>query len=354
VIGVTHAEARAARPLPELVFALPARSEQVSGGNIYNQQLLRAVAARTRQVSERIEHVRARIERGEPGFYFLDTLNLLDLLTLPPPRSSQRYGLIVHHLPSLDPDHDAGEDALDRERAALARCDALLATSPFTSEILRLRGVDAKRILTVPPVALAGQRAQSIHEPFTFCLVSNLIPRKGIRELFEALDAQLGASDRFHLDLAGRDDIDVDYAQSCLAIVQRSQRLSSLVHYLGPVEHDRIAEVYRHASAFVSAATMETFGMAVQDARAFGLPILGLDGGYVRHQFTDGENGRLFASSAALAGGMLELVRSPERLRALFARSQQLRLKSDGSWAHAAESFLRQLAQCVGPSAEER
>ncbi|HEY2404828.1 MAG TPA: glycosyltransferase family 4 protein [Polyangiaceae bacterium] len=348
MIGIAHAETGAARPLPELVFALPAHSEQVSGGNIYNHELLRAVAARTRQLSEPIEHVRARIERGEPGFYFLDSLNLLDLLTLPPARSGQRYGLIVHHLPSLEPDRDAGEDALDRERAALARCDALLATSPFTSEILRLRGVDAKRILTVPPVALAGEPAQSINEPFTFCLVSNLIPRKGIRELFEALDAQLDASDRFHLDLAGREDIDVDYARSCLETVQGSQRLSSIVRYLGPVEHDRIAQVYRHASAFVSAATMETFGMAVQDARAFGLPILGLDGGYVRHHLSNGENGQLFASSAALASGMLELVRSPQRLRALFARSQQMRLKSDRSWAHAAESFLRQLAQCVG------
>jgi glycosyltransferase involved in cell wall biosynthesis len=192
--------------------------------------------------------------------------------------------------------------------------------------------------------------------PFVFLMVGNLIPRKGVLELFECLAAQLAAAERLHLELAGRADLEPAYAQACLELAA-TDKLRTIVRYLGPVPHARIGECYRRAAAFVSASKMETFGMALQEASAHGLPILAVDGGYTRQHFTPGENGLLFESAGALAQQLLVFAREPERMRALFADAQRLRVETDYTWARAAELFVRELrlalaaAQRVGRNA---
>jgi glycosyltransferase involved in cell wall biosynthesis len=332
--------------LSHLVFALPDGSDLISGGNRYNEQLVRALVGRANVSCANIASARARIERGEPGLYFVDSLNLSDFASFPPQRAAQRYGLIVHHLPSLEPDLDPADPALQVERDALGRFDVLLATSPFTAEFLRSRGHEPERILTVPPAPPASPDApRTIEPPFTFAWVGNLIPRKSMLELLRALDTRIRDSDRFFIELAGRSDLDAEYARECLQLLRDSEQLRSVVRYLGAIPNDEVLELCRRAAAFVSAAKMETFGMAIQEARACGLPILALDGGYARHHFTAGETGLLFGSIEELADGLLALVRTPDRLRAWFDSAQRLRLDSDYTWERAAESLLEQLTR---------
>ena len=323
----------------ELVFALPARPDELSGGNLYNEQLIRALACGDRVTVLTVAQCLARVERAEAGFYFLDSLSLAEFLRFPAPRREQYFGLMVHHLPSLEPGVEPADTALEVERATLPRFDALLATSPFTAELLRQRGYDSKKILTVLPAPPADASAiPTPAPPFVFSMVGNLIPRKGFLELFECLALHLHQTDRFCLELAGRSDLDPTYARACLDVVQGS-RLRSIVRYLGPVPHDRIAECYRRAAGFVSASKMETFGMALQEATAYGLPILAVDGGYARHHFTPADNGLLFESVGALAQALLALARDPARMRELFGNAQRLRRSSDYTWANAAEIF---------------
>jgi glycosyltransferase involved in cell wall biosynthesis len=177
-------------------------------------------------------------------------------------------------------------------------------------------------------------------------MVGNLIPRKGVLELFECLALRIHETDRFYLELAGRSDLDPRYARACLDVAQGSN-LCSIVRYLGPVPPTHIAECYRRAAGFVSTSKMETFGIALQEARAYGLPILAVDGGYTRHHFTPGENGLLFESVGALAQGLLALTRDPARMHALFGNAQHLRLSNDYTWANAAEIFSQALRRCL-------
>ena len=174
------------------MFALPAQSAEISGGNLYNEQLLRALAAVHPVQVTGISECRARIEQGRSGCYFLDSLDLPSVVGLPAPQPGQAFGLLVHHLPSLEPDIRPDDPLLAVERAALSRCDVLLATSPFTAALLRARGHDAKRIVTVIPAPPSGASALPVPTPpFVFCMVGNLIPRKGFLELFECLPDQL-------------------------------------------------------------------------------------------------------------------------------------------------------------------
>ncbi|HKU44251.1 MAG TPA: glycosyltransferase family 4 protein [Polyangiales bacterium] len=336
-----------------LVFALPAGSSEISGGNLYNQQLLAALTRAGAVSTLSIAECLARVALGAPGVYFIDSLDLEAFADFPAQRPGQYFGLIVHHLPSLEPGVAPDHPALALERALLPRFDLFLVTSPFTADVLRARGLAGARILTVPPAPpppLSAARAEP-SAPFTFAMIGNLIPRKGVLALLEALASQMRDTDQFQLELAGRSDIDRDYAGSCLKLAQ-TPKLRSIVRYLGTVPHAQIAECYGRAVAVVSASSMETFGMALQEARAHGVPILALDGGYARQHFTPGANGLLFESVPALAHELLALSREPSRLQTLFRTAQRSRADSEYTWQAAAESFAEQLANYLTARAE--
>jgi glycosyltransferase involved in cell wall biosynthesis len=325
----------------ELVFALPARSDEISGGNLYNQKLLEALALASQHAISilTVGECRARVEQGKAGFYFIDTLDLGEFATFPEPRPDQSFGLLVHHLPSLEPDIDPAASALTLERATLPRFDAVVATSPFTAELLRARGYADKQVWTVPPAPPTAALALATPTPpFGFLIAGNLIRRKGVLELFEKLADRVSELDSFCIELAGRSDIDPAYAAQCMKLAGAPQ-LRSRVSYLGPVPHDHMVDCYRRAAAFVSTSKMETFGMALQEAKTYGLPILAVDGGYARHHFTHGVDGLLFGSIEALAEELLALTRAPGRMQALFESAQRSRASSDYTWAKAAELF---------------
>src|SRR5206468_2945410 len=97
---------------PRLTFALPEGSDAVSGGNVYNDELVRALSEIVAVNVVGVEACRRALERGEPGVYFVDTLNLADVLSFPERTSAQILALLVHHLPSLEPGIDPGDRAL--------------------------------------------------------------------------------------------------------------------------------------------------------------------------------------------------------------------------------------------------
>jgi glycosyltransferase involved in cell wall biosynthesis len=338
-----------------LIVALPSGSEMVSGGNLYNARLIAALASRTSVRTESIESCRACVERGMPGVYLLDSLDLEKLTTFPTQRHGQYFGLLVHHLPSLEPDMENGEAAARAEDALLQRFDVLVATSPFTAEYLRARGHSSARIATVVPAPPAPRLDPRTYEPpLSALLVANLIPRKAVLELLRLLDQRVEPVDRLSIDVVGRDDIDVAYARSCFECVRRSRRLGTIVTFQGAIPPQGMKDFYSRADAFVSASKMETFGMALQEARSYGIPILALNGGYAGQHFKDEENGLLCPSLSALADALLRISRDSARARRLFERSQQMRMQTSYDWDQAADHFLGQLSACIGGFQRER
>ena len=74
-----------------------------------------------------------------------------------------------------------------------------------------------------------------------------------------------------------------------------------------------IRELYRRADLFVSAAELESFGIAALEARAAGIPVVARDstgvGEFVRHDV----HGLLVPDDAQLAAAVLALARDPAR-----------------------------------------
>lgn len=340
-----------------LSFVLPEGNELASGGNVYNRELVHALTAlsgatgsgsagdagrsiRTLTPAEFHEQIVA----GNAGDYFVDTLNLAEAEVLARKVPGQRAILVVHHLPSLEPGMSPEDPAIMLERATLPLFDAFVATSPLTADILSRRGFARQRIMVVEPGLPAVELGPAtIESPYRALLVANLIPRKGVRELLYALAARTVPDDPFTLDIVGRVDIDPAYAETVGRVITRSSTLAERVRWQSAVAYDAMGVHYRSASALLSAASMETFGMALAEARAYGVPILAFDGGYAKHQFDDGVNGRLFASIDALAEEFLRLVRDGAALQALFESARHTATPGPSTWDRAARRLLDQL-----------
>jgi glycosyltransferase involved in cell wall biosynthesis len=182
---------------------------------------------------------------------------------------------------------------------------------------------------------------------FTGLIVSSLIRGKGVPDLLGALGRKIRASDAFTLRIAGRTDIEPKTAASCLEAVGAHPLLKERVLHVGFVPYEELGREYEHSSVLISPSASETYGMAFHEARAFGLPILAVRAPYSEPYIEDGLNGLLFGSVADLARGTLELVRNPERLRALAAASRESRPVCAYSWTDAARSFLSQRDGCA-------
>jgi glycosyltransferase involved in cell wall biosynthesis len=325
---------------------LPDGSERPSGGNLYNQALLDALGGLVSLRRLGPAEWRAAIASGAPGLYFFDSLDFAEgaVVTRAP---GQYLGLVVHHLPSLEPGlHDRDrERELASEAAALAAYDVLLCTSHFTSELLHGRGFEPERLITVPPAPPAVRASARRYEPpLRALVVANLIPRKGVLPLLEALARRAERAD-YRLVIVGRDDIDPGYAEACRSRVARSPYLREHVRIDPAAPHERMLEYYETADLLLSAAEMETFGMAIQEARAHGLPILVRDGGFAREHVQAGANGAVLRDVEAIADLLLALAADEVRMSTLVAGAERTRPAPGYGWRQAAETLLAALGR---------
>ncbi|HKE14264.1 MAG TPA: glycosyltransferase family 4 protein [Kofleriaceae bacterium] len=374
-----------------LVFVLPDASDLVTGGNIYNRELVDAARRHRAIEAVSVADWERHVAAGEPGTYFVDTLNMRELLrAVPAPPEARRAGrqrfvLVVHLLPSMDPARAAGDPALAVEEAAVPRFDGFLVTSAYTAGVLRARGL-TQPCLVVPPGLPHRPRPPLAYRPGARALlVGNLVANKGVLPFIHALAAALpraggrGAAPTVPLtiDVVGRADLDPDHAAACLRAARaagltgeadgdgggggraeghgEAEGGPAIIRFRGPTAYDDMDRHYRDASLLLSPSLMETFGMALQEARAFGLPILACRVGNTAAHIEEGVTGHLYDSAADLVNGLLELVRSPDRLRALFMSAQAARAGGDYTWDAAAREFLRQQgdleAAAAGPGA---
>lgn len=327
-----------------LVFVLPENVEVATGGNVYDRELTRALSCITNVELATFAEADRSLTRKRHGLYFFDTLDLAKTSSLPAPSEGQTLGLLVHYLATLDP---SATDALSlaAEDRALERFELFVATSDFTRDVLVRRGRAERSILTVPPALRRIALAPRVYEPPLCALVvANLGPHKGVLPLLEAL-AALEPEPRFSLRIVGPSELDPTYAEACRKAVASSTSLQRIVRFDGPLPYERMGEAYEASHLLVSAAPMETFGMAIFEARAHGLPVVAIDGGNVARHFVNGESGIACASATELARTLADLANDGQRMRELFRSAGATRVSSEYGWDEAARRFLAELGR---------
>jgi glycosyltransferase involved in cell wall biosynthesis len=219
------------------------------------------------------------------------------------------------------------------------RCfNGFIATSRFTAGYLAENGLDAKSIQVLEPAPMVLDTERNIMDGVHALLLGSLTPRKGQLAFLHALD-KLNPPPSYSLTLAGSLTADPGYALQCRDIVRASGTLSRCVRIAGEQPAEVIRALYAQSNLFISAAEMETFGMAIQDAVVSGMPVLVKEGGYAGEHVSHGENGFRLQSHMALAEGFVRCITDPDHFRSLQTGAQDYRHVYQ-SWEDAASGFI--------------
>lgn len=329
------------------IFVLPEDHGYPSGGNLYNHFLLEAL--RKEGFSFKVmnlEFAFRHSRRNKAATYWIDSLYFDRLADLRRKIDPQHHiFLVIHHIPSLYP-HLNRENAAKLRKHEQAIFDAVtgfLVTSPFTRKVLEKRKILDKPIFIVPPaLCLSPPIRRRKKQGFKGLIVSNIIQGKGILEFLESLAQIITPSDLFDIQIAGRLDIDPEYAKACLELMEKKPEMKQSVHFLGPLDKDKLRELYEKSTLFLSPSKMETYGMAIREALAFGLPVFAYAAEYSRKLINPGKNGCLFPYLDELAQGCVKMIRQPDKLAKLNLNSFQNRLVTKYTWKQASRLFLQQ------------
>lgn len=312
-----------------MTFLLPDPESFQSGGNHYNRQLLQALQRLG------ISYVEAhRVADIAPdGPVFVDTL--LAQANLPPNRP--RW-LIVHHLQSLYPPAGYTSSAYFQQHEAhlLRQFDGFLVSSPFTLDYLRQHGLKQPCIVVEPALAATPPLKNKGYKEIRAVVVANLVVRKGILPLLQQLKEQ-GPWPKLSLRLYGESHLQPAYAEQCLRKIAGLPE--GIVAYKGAVPQAGMAIAYQWANLLISASYMETYGMALQEGRAHGLPLLVRAGGHTENHVRAGYNGQICSSIPELVSWLQRWQAHLQELEALGHGAQVLARHPARTWMDAARQF---------------
>lgn len=205
---------------------------------------------------------------------------------------------------SLLPHYGLG--ALKQFGRALARrfynqCSLTLAPSRCTANQLRANGIRNVALWQrgVNPTRFSPAfRSPALRDEIgvdgkpVLLYVGRLGREKNLRHMVRAMHllAQRGGGSRWRLVVVGEGPL-------------RAELVRSLpdAHFTGRLEGEALSRWYASADVFVFPSEIETFGNAVLEAFASGLPVVGVDAGGVREVITPGVNGLLAPADSPMA-----------------------------------------------------
>lgn len=249
---------------------------------------------------------------------------------------------IIHHLRTSE-EHPPVKMALYRfvERHYLATLDGYLANSNTTvKSVERLLGHPLPCYRAYPaadhlhgsePAITGVEITARAHEPgpLRLLFVGNLIPRKGLHFLLEAL-ARLETS-FWQLTIIGRDDVDIDYTKRIQGQISALDSAAQ-ISWRGRVADHELVNLYRHHH-LLAVPSYEGFGIVYLEAMRFGLPILAANFGAAHEIVTPDINGWLVnpAATPTMAALIGEVTADRTRLAAMGAAARR-RYEQHPTW----------------------
>ena len=292
--------------------------ERISGGNLYDRMLVDHFAGRGHEV----EVVSLPLVDYEESLAHNDDAAILERLTSAPFDVMLQDELvhpslyrvnetvaerlegtpivsIVHHL-RVDEDWPESERRRYREveERYLRTVDAFVFNSQTTRESVEvLLGVKPLHVVATPGgdrlpteidrAAVHERSVRAADRERRFLFVGNVIPRKGLLTLIEALGSMEGSS--FRLDVVGSETMDPGHAEEVRARIA-SHGLGERVHFHGVLSGDALVERFATSDVLVVPSTWEGFGIVYLEAMRFGLPVIAGAAGaadeIVRHERT--------------------------------------------------------------------
>jgi glycosyltransferase involved in cell wall biosynthesis len=276
---------------PTLWLVVPAGIDEiarVSGGNAYDRRVSDGLTARGWDVRECAVADGPGVARALDGVP-ADGLVLIDGLVagwaaaaVDTATRRCRIVVLVHLVVAAFP--GATDAGVADERRVLSCARLAIATSPWSArELTRHRLVGSERLAVVVPGAddrasARPGRADLPRDAATgtaLLCVGAVARHKGQDVLLDAL-AALPPRLNWHCTIAGSCRVDPEYASRVRA---RAARLHDRVRMPGVLDRDALDRAYRGADLLVAPSRAETYGMAIGDALACGVPVLATTAG---------------------------------------------------------------------------
>lgn len=315
----------------------------VSGGYLYDRQLVDSLERQGDQVTiislpwrsygrHLLDNFSANLARRMNGAYDVLLQDELNHPSLAWANGRLRRGphppivAIVHHLRASER-RPRWQNRFYRnvERRYLRTVDAFVFNSQTTRReveafIGHARSREVAHIVAYPGGdRLSTSMPVSIYErahgnPFRLLFVGNVIPRKGLHDLVEALARVSGD---WNLSIVGSTAVDPGYVRRARASAARLG-ISERIVWRGGLPDAELAAAMAAAHVLVVPSAYEGFGIVYLEGMGFGLPALATTAGAAAEIVIDGHNGYLVppGDAAALAARIQTLLDD----RALLAR----------------------------------
>lgn len=312
--------------------------DRLSGGYLYDRMLvehLRAQGDSVEVFSLPARHYLAnladnveqdwfrRLRRAEVDILIQDELNHPSLAWVNPRlrrRVSYRIVSLVHHLRSSEPHPPLAKSIYQAvEKRYLDSVDAFIFNSQTTRYVVRaLSPRERPGVVATPGGDRLGHTASREQiraraekcDPLRIVFIGNIIPRKGLHVLLEALDRVGGKA--WHLDVVGSGAVEPAYMGRIEEQIAQLG-MAGQVTLFGPISDAMLIERLEAAHVLCVPSYYEGFGIIYLEAMAFGLPAIGGASGAAHEIIRDGENGYLISSGnvTQLAAKLRGLLRDP-------------------------------------------
>ncbi len=355
--------------LDPIVFVVPGDPKQRTGGYLYDAHMVQALERAGHNVSvvglagqfpmpDQLAKDSLRavlLAHPKNTLVIIDGLALgglgetvaairRDLINQHTPSERARWVALVHH-PLADEtglNKQQSQWLWQQEKLALAHCDQVIVTSPFTASRLVNQGYVATlpTVVTpgVAPAPLAQQRQLKNPSQATRMLsVASLTPRKGHAVLLQALQSLKDLN--WVSEWVGDATRDPTHAHQLMqSITERG--LDDRVVCWGEQDTEQLAERYGVADVCVLPSFYEGYGMVITEAIARGLPVITTDGGALPDTLPAGAGLIVPAGDAQALAEALRAWCEDASLRQSLTQGAIKARASLADWSQAGQCFI--------------
>lgn len=302
----------------------------------------------------RAELARTLRELPDGSVVLLDGLVACGVPEIVVPETERLNLAVLVHLPLGD---ETGLEAsvaaeLDaKERAVLRAVPAVVATSDWAvRRLVSHHGLAPERVHVAAPGADIAPLASGTDGVSRLLCVAAVTPRKGQHRLVQALAA--AADLPWTCTCVGGLGQDPEYVAHLRALIEENG-LKDRIHLVGPQAGAELDASYNSADLMVLTSYAETYGMAVTEALARGIPVLATDVGGVPEAVGRAPDGGVPGilvppeDPAALAAELRGWFGEADVRRRLKAAARRRRSALDG-WATTARSLAGVLGRLPG------
>ncbi len=237
------------------------------------------------------------------------------------------------------------------EKKYLQSVDGFIFNSGTTKRVVnRVLENSKPNVVAFPPTDRFGDaiseeeiRERGKRKEFKILFLGNLIERKGLRTLLEALLILHAERSSFILDAVGSLTIEPAYAKRMQDFVT-ANNLSSLVTFHSSLNHEPLIEKLKNAHVLVVPSSYEGFGIVYLEGMGFGLPAIGTTAGAAGEIIEDGISGFLIQpGNSQLLATRLQVMNEKRDLlfqMSLAARSRYLAQPKWNQTANQIREFL--------------